>query len=503
MTSTVIHDARQIGQNRLTFHADRHPRLNALQLQQIETVRAEILRARPTLDTVPPFGTLCTRGFEDLPSLVIEDHSAIQLAMAGGANQNLSYRAAMLARAGDLLVVHGQRDKNFERYCRERVGLGSIGVSAIDITDPTVSLASAALADGHLMAHAISVAQSAGGLNILPYMATGGIWRLAAEIASAAQKPVRIAGPGPNLMRAVNDKLWFARWASRLLRRDAVPHARDTHGMGALVGHLRRFMTQHRKVAIKLSHSAASMGNIVLESSALNNMTAAEIAEHLKQRMEQRGWLDPFPLQVTAWEGPVIASPSAQLWIPLPADGPPIIEGIFDQLTIGEIARFAGGMPSELGESIKAEMAHEAAMLGRLFQSLGYFGRCSFDALVIGECEAGGELHWVECNGRWGGISIPLTLANRLVGDWRDHGFLVFSHHDPSLAEIGVNQFVDRYDHVLLRAGEENGAVLLAPGTLRHGRIDMLILAQDQPGALAIADEFMGAGEDPEIRNTP
>ena len=43
------------------------------------------------------------------------------------------------------------------------------------------------------------------------------------------------------------------------------------------------------------------------------------------------------------------------------------------------------------------------------------------DAILIGESLADARLHWIECNGRWGGVSIPMTLANRLTGDWARH----------------------------------------------------------------------------------
>ncbi len=41
-------------------------------------------------------------------------------------------------------------------------------------------------------------------------------------------------------------------------------------------------------------------------------------------------------------------------------------------------------------------------------------GRCSFDTLLL----EGSRLEFVECNGRWGGTSTPMTLMNRLFGDW-------------------------------------------------------------------------------------
>ena len=54
--------------------------------------------------------------------------------------------------------------------------------------------------------------------------------------------------------------------------------------------------------------------------------------------------------------------------------------------------------------------------LALLFQALGYYGRCSFDAIVYGTSLNDARIHWIECNGQWGGFSIQMALANRLSG---------------------------------------------------------------------------------------
>src|SRR5690606_17302709 len=113
--------------------------------------------------------------------------------------------------------------------------------------------------------------------------------------------------------------------------------------------------------------------------------------------------------------------PSVQLWIPprpaaeegAPAD--PVVEGVFTQL-LGSAGEFMGGAPSRLPAAVQARLAQEAVYLGGLLQALGYVGRCSLDAILVGDDPHGATPHWIECNGRWGGMSIPMTLANRLVG---------------------------------------------------------------------------------------
>lgn len=489
MSVATVPPQPKLSNRNLIFREGYTSFLSAGDNANVGTVARQMLRENPRLDQIPPFGPLCRIGAVDAPSLLIEDHSGIQLAHERGADQSLSYRAAMLAGDGDLLAVYGERDEDFEAYCREVLGLGDVAVLAPAIANSAQTLSQVCLEDVNLIALASKIAREAGALNIVPYMVTGGVWRLAKRIANDARVPMHVVGPGPTLARAVNDKLWFAHCASMLLGRNAVPHNRTVYGMSALVGHLQRFVKEHHVVGLKLPSSAASLGNMVLESPQFSGKPATMIAAQLAEAINQRGWKSPFPLQLTAWEGPLLASPSVQLWIPLPSDGPPIIEGIFDQQTSGENGRFVGGAPSLLSERLKRELAREAACLGTVFQRLGYFGRCSFDAVVVGKDEARADLHWVECNGRWGGVSLPMTLANRLVGDWREHGFLVFSHFDPNGVPPKVSQLLDRCEDLLFRQDRPSGLVLLTPGRLSYGGGDFLVIAADQDAAERLSEE--------------
>ena len=489
MNVASLPSRHKVDAQKLIFHRNYTTALSAADEANIAETAKQILREQPRLDRVPPFGSLCSRGFTDAPSLLIEDHSGIHLAHERGADRNLSYRAAMLATDGDLLAVYGGRDFEFEAYYRDYLGLGKVTVMAPPITDPFSSLSQCCLDHEPLIAKAAGIAKEAGALNVLPYMANGGAWRLAKAVADRAGVPVHVAGPGPTLTRAVNDKLWFAHCATLLLGRQAVPENKTVYGMAALVGHLRRFVEKHKVVGIKLPHSAASLGNMVLESAEIVDLPAAAMAEQLAEAISQRGWDHPFPLQLTAWEGPLLGSPSVQLWIPGPDEGGPIIEAIFDQATSGSIARFVGGEPSRLGDRLKKQLASEADRLGTLFQRLGYFGRCSFDAVVVGDTETCAKIHWVECNGRWGGMSLPMTLANRLIGNWQTHGFWVFSHYDPEGVPSTVGQLLEHCEDMMFRQDRMSGVVLLTPGRLAYGGVDFLAIAEDQAKARQLGEK--------------
>lgn len=448
---------------------------------RIAHLARQIQTESPLLCHAPNFSENLSSGLIDAPALLVEDHSGIQLAHERGADAHHSYRALLLAGEGDLLAVYGKRYPAFEAYCRDWLGLGRVEVIAPPLADPVQSLADACLNDRHLIARAVKRAQHAGGLNVIPYMATGAIWRLAGEIAQQAGVPVRLAGPAPALMRAVNDKLWFARWAAKLLGEEAVPHSRAVYGMAALIGYLRRFMREHRRVAIKLSHSAASLGNLVLNNPEFSGMPAAEMSGRLVDMIDRAGWKNPFPLQVTAWEAPIKATLSAQLWIPYPEDGSPIVEGVFDQITANSNARFTGAVPSDLPKDVRDIVVEGAARLGLLFQTLGYFGRCSFDAVLLDNGAMAPCLHWVECNGRWGGVSIPMCLMNRLLGDWNSRSMLVTEQQIVGRPGLTMGQFLTVCEPELFTAaGEGAGAVLLSPGKLADGAFDLLILGHDR-----------------------
>jgi hypothetical protein len=316
-------------------------------------------------------------------------------------------------------------------------------------------------------------------------MTTGDVWRLADTIAVQSGAVVRVASPPPNLARAANDKLWFATRAAQLLGTDAVPQNYSAHGFAALVGHLQQLARSHRSLAIKLTHSAASHGNLVFDSGEIAGFSAIKLRTLIQAWMETKGWDEPFPVQVCAWERSLIGTPSAQLWIPSPSDGDPIVEGIFDQIVSGTEARFSGAEPSRLSPDWQARIAEEALVLGLLLQALGWFGRCSFDAVLVDGHGQEASIHWVECNGRWGGVSIPMTLANRLLGDWQKSEMLIVSRRRAISRRMPTALFLKEFAAELFGAGQRNaGAVLLSPAQLELGTgIDLLVLANDREEA--------------------
>jgi len=452
--------------------------LDAAERARLARLAAALRAAEPALDATAYFGTTVSAGVGPGPAVVVEDHSAITLFEEAG-DIAYAYRSLLLGGGDDVVLIGVPRNAAFEAYCSETLGLGPVEVLGPRPGVAGRSLTRRALNDDALIGELARRARRHGGLTLLPYMGTGGIWALAARLAAASGEAVRVAAPPPRLTRRVNDKSWFAACVEAALGTPARPPSVAVHSLAGLVAQLAAFARSHPGVAIKLPDSASSAGNLVLDPARLRAAPLKRLRAWLPGLLRELGWRGAFPLLVTAWEGPILASPSAQLWIPERHDGPPLVEGVFDQSVLGAQAVFSGAAPSALPADLQRRVATQAVQLGTLFQELGYFGRCSFDSIVVGAAGSDAALHWVECNGRWGGVSIPLTVANRLTGDWARRPPVIIERVGVSGRPRPLADILAELDDLLYRPkGAAQGLVLLSPGRLEAGSgFEAMVLA--------------------------
>lgn len=458
--------------------------LSAAERQRIARVARRLRRAEPNLAELP--GDDVAPGAAAGPRLIVEDHSAIRLFEQAG-DEAYSYRALLLAGRGDRVAIGIHRCEAFERYCRERLGLG-----AAEVLAPRAgpgALARRCTADPRFLGRVAPWARAAGGLTLLPYMATAGVWRLAAAIATHAGVPVRVAGPPPGLCRRVNDKVWFSSGAVELLGHRAVAPGWPVFGSAALAARLRLLADSHRCVAVKLPDSASSAGNLVLDAAEVRTLAPGALEQRLLALLDRAGWDGGYPLLVSAWRRAVQSTPSVHLWIPEPVGGMPVVEGIFEQRVAGEASAFVGAEPSALPAAWQERLVREALMLGSLYQDLGYYGRCSFDAILAGPELRGADLYWVECNGRWGGVSMPMTLANRLWGDWARRPLVIAERADLRGGAQDFDRILQELEPRLWSADRPGGgAVLLSPGRIAAGSgFELMVTAPDREQARAEA----------------
>ncbi|MGK7312656.1 MAG: hypothetical protein ACN0LA_10510 [Candidatus Longimicrobiales bacterium M2_2A_002] len=468
--------------------------------KRIRSLAAGLLRddeaLRADLAAVPAVRS----GIQDGPGLVIHDISRTRPAGAGGRGL-LEYRGLLLAADADTVVVGVRRSQAFEAHTRELLALDGAPVRRVQRT-PGVSLAAAARRDDRLLEDLAGRAREAGRFTVRPYISNSEVWELAGEIGNRGDVQVLVEGPPPALSERVNDKLWFTKQVMAVLGQGSTPPAAPAESLDQLVDLLGALGGPHDRLAVRLRSAAAGEGNLVIPKEAIARSPAPAVEPMLRQFF---GGLDPedvFPLQVAVWEAPVFASPSVQTWIPRADDGPPIVEAVIDQWCEGEHGAFSGGVPSTLPDPVQQTLAREAGLLATLFQALGWLGRCSFDAILV-ESDAGRlAVHWVECNGRWGGASIPMTAAERLVGDWSEHPFLIVHRTSPTGRCIPAEKALNALDELLFHRGEAEGVLLLSPTSLETGQgLDLMAIAGDGDRAADLAaaagDRILGAPRAP------
>ncbi|NNK78116.1 MAG: hypothetical protein HKP40_05325, partial [Litoreibacter sp.] len=194
------------------------------------------------------------------------------------------------------------------------------------------------------------------------------------------------------------------------------------------------------------------------------------------------------PILIGVWDQAVTCSPSAQFWIPLSGDGPPLAEGLFEQLVYGAEGAFVGGTRSTLPLALQERLIHEAAQIASVLQAIGYFGRCSMDAVICNDTNAQPIVHWIECNARWGGMSIPMSLAKRFCEGSLPDGFLVTQQDCPLAPNLSTGEVLSRLEDMLFRPGGlREGLIILSPPRSDRGLfMNMLALASTHEEARAL-----------------
>ncbi|HZQ78468.1 MAG TPA: hypothetical protein VFE55_14120 [Acidimicrobiia bacterium] len=429
-------------------------------------------------------------GVADGPALIFEDHGEIPLFTAA-APSPLEYRSLLLAEDGDVFALGGQRVPDFEAYARDGLRLGDVAVVERP-AGTTGPLPDALRHDPAVMARLAGLARERGGLTVIPYLSTAAAWRLAAAVAAGAGPgaDVAVLAPPPGLAARVNDKAWFSRRVAEVLGPDAIPETAWAADAFELTATLQILAKRHRRLVVKMPDSAGGVGNVVLDSAVVAGLDHDRLLDQVWHQTGRRGRGWAFPLLAGAWDDPVVDSPSVQLWVPPAGDGLPVVEGVFSQVLKGARGTFVGAAPTWLPAAWQERLAGEAVRLALLFQELGYVGRCSFDAVLAGDDLDSAAVHWVDANGRWGGVSIALTAANRLVGDWQRRPFVIVQRSGLQMPARPLPAVLDTIGPRAFRAGDgRTGAVVLAPCRVVEGTgLNLMVLAGDVATAEADAE---------------
>lgn len=249
-----------------------------------------------------------------------------------------------------------------------------------------------------------------------------------------------------------------------------VPRTESASNLAYLAKRVDDLSNQFDVIGLKLPCCGGGDGNLVLNAAQFRGQPLHAIREMLKERLDTIAWNGCSPLLIDGWETEVVCAPSAQLWVPPDADSPPLVEGIFVQTVEGLQGSYVGNVRADFPARVTQEIADQSWLLARLFQKLGYVGRCSFDMILVGRSLADCRVEFIECNGRWGGTSLPMTLMNRLFGDWARQPYAVqVAHNIPGLDQIDFARLLEFFTDDLYDARTGDGSLIFVnPGRLKY-----------------------------------
>lgn len=228
------------------------------------------------------------------------------------------------------------------------------------------------------------------------------------------------------------------------------------------------------------------------EGAALRDCTLAQIRQMLLRRLHATGWNDTYPVLVRVWDKNVICSPSAQIWVRHVSQGQPAVEGVFEQRVQNPATKFSGAVPADLSRNILGKLNSEAIQIARVLQHWGYFGRCSVDAVVCKGISPENTIHWIECNGRWEGVSSQ-TAARHFAPEHSNHP-LSITQERWSDVHPHTKPLLHRMKDLLFNHNSQTeGLIAMSPPDTPQGTLpNLCAVARTQTIANRHLDEAMG-----------
>jgi hypothetical protein len=458
----------------------------------------QLRREQPALTGGVDFSHLYARSLEPGPVLHLDDFSDISFPEARGTLEFLEDRCRLRAGEGDLIATRITPADGYESYCRQRLGLGAVRWLQTGASDSHRHLAAACWIDPAMRRNLAR----ADFRYVHPHMGSFAVWALADLLARSTGRRIEVIAPPPALSKKTNDKLWVADVVARLLGQERIPRTRAVSNFSTLAWAVRELSADSKRLVVKLIDSVGGGGNLVLEAARFRGLPLGQVRLQLKSAMAPFGWHGETSLLVGCWETEVLSAPSAQMWIPPLEMGEPICEGLFDQVIRAREGLFVGTRPAHLRKDLAQEIIDACWLIATVFQHLGYVGRCSFDLILVGHDLDNCKVEFVECNARWGGTSLPMTLLNRLLGDWSQRSFSCLdcsledadravqeadSASSPLTFSAIANQLDDKLFDVRTGSGD---FILINPGALVHREIGLLGFGEryfDDPSRLQSA----------------
>jgi hypothetical protein len=409
---------------------------------RVRGVADQLLTEQPELRVNELFRPLMLDRYEDKPTLHLDDLSSIPLLDRFYDVSFAEDRARFRAFDGDYVVTCGARVQTFERYCEECLDLGRVTWLRPRTRKSNLRVAQACWEDREVRGTLVQALREDELHQVHPHMGNFEVWATALLLVRESRRPLRVIAPPPHLTQKVNDKIWFAQIVQRLFGPGATPRTSQAWNYSTLARLVYELAPRSRQLVVKRPDSAGGAGNLVLESRRYRRLPLGELRMRLKTLLGEFNWNGEDYLLVGSWETEVLSTPSSQIWIPPVEEGPPLVEGLYVQMLEGMEGMFVGSRPHDFPRQLQETMVNQSWLLALLFQYLGYVGRCSFDMILVGDELDSCHLQFVECNGRWGGTSIPMTLMNRLFGDWADHPYSALEIVLPGLERVTFDELL-------------------------------------------------------------
>ena len=450
--------------------------LDAAGGRMVRRVAQRLRRTHPALRIDASIADLQPSHLDEGRALLIDDLSGAALANLHPEHVILEQRAALRAGDGDLVVTCTPASSIFEVYCRDHLQLGRVEwLHATSARNPMRAVISA-WTDRPVRRRIVRLLRQGKLHYFHPYVADSQAWTLAHLFRSASRRPLKVIGPPPDLCRLVNDKVWFAKLVQELFGRPYLPRthvAYNLAGLAKIIGHLAELS---RAVVVKLPDGSGGAGNVLIPTPELRDRPVGAIRSELRRRLPIGAWAVPRRMLVSCWQSDVLRTPSVQIWIPPVDQGAPVIEGIFEQLIDGPPTKFCGSRALKIPAPVEADVAVHSQTLATVFQHLGYVGRCSFDLILTGRDIDRCRVEFIECNGRWGGTSVPMTLMNRLLGDWQRRPYVSQVYRMPELTRISDADLMAGLEGSLYDPQTDSGRIVIMDlaGVGTTGRLDVI-----------------------------
>jgi len=457
-----------------------------------DVLRAEVLAERlrerqPALTPDHHIAELMVDHLTGEPCLHFDDLRGLPLLDRRGDPSFLEDRARLRAADGDLLASCSAPCPTFEHYCEHRLGLGSVRWLRPTAPRDPLSVAAACFADRDVRRELVQAIRHGGLRYVHPGYGAFDVWATTWLLRRTTRQPLAVIAPPPHLATRINDKLWFGELVAALFGDEALPRTFGVDNYAALARVVQHLAVRERRLVLKVPDGCGGIGNLVVETETVRDLPLGRVRRALKDQLRGWCWEPGDRLLVGTWESNVLEAPSTQTWIPPERDGLPIVEGLFLQAVEGPSGTFVGNRPAALPDALSSLLVERSWLLARTLQRLGYVGRCSFDLLLVGDDLSTCRAEFIECNGRWGGTSTPMTLCNRLLGDWTRRPYAMRTCKAPGLSRRTFADLLAHFDADLFDARTGSGdLVFYSPGRMR---------ARDGIDVIAFGDTWQQAND--------